>query len=497
MVRAQQAPISLLASKAFRRPMTALAFNLFATPQGMIPQGAAAPGVASGMLGVFDALLAQATGETASPQVPQAEPLAEAPDPEAALPDASAVPVAALFTPPSPPSMTDPEAEPVPEVSAPQVATTVFAVAPQAAPTAEILAPRAPRELPAAGAPDAPPVDVQADTPAPQPEGHAPASPKTQAPTAAASVVPAAAQPSPEAKVAPAPTAPVSAPQTQADVPAPDTTARHAPIPRDQAAPAVEAAPTQPRAVQTQTPPPAPHVPPPGPVKAQPKATAAASDKPAGAPVAPSVSKAAALTDAPVEFAPAGAEPDPAPAPAADLPDTPAAEARSQAPAANAATSAPAVQSPEAHVPAAAVRGSPETVASLAAQILGRLEAQNTRFEIALDPLGLGHVDIALEIGADGALKARMAFDTPQAAAELRGRSGELRQALEQAGFQLSDGSLSFDLASQGQRDRGGEQGQRPQHPNARAFEALMASEDDAALPFIRERRASGVDIRI
>lgn len=33
-----------------------------------------------------------------------------------------------------------------------------------------------------------------------------------------------------------------------------------------------------------------------------------------------------------------------------------------------------------------------------------------------------------------------MTFDTAQSAADLRGRSAELRQALEQAGFSVSDG---------------------------------------------------------
>jgi len=97
------------------------------------------------------------------------------------------------------------------------------------------------------------------------------------------------------------------------------------------------------------------------------------------------------------------------------------------------------------------VRGSPETVANLSAQIIRNLDAQTTRFDVALDPAGLGHVDVRVEIGADGRVSAAMSFDNPQAAAQLKTQAADIQKALTQAGFDLS-GGLSFDVAG----DRGG-----------------------------------------
>ena len=69
----------------------------------------------------------------------------------------------------------------------------------------------------------------------------------------------------------------------------------------------------------------------------------------------------------------------------------------------------------------APVRGSPETVAALSAEIVKKADAKTTRFDVALTPDGLGKVDVRIEIGRDGALTASMRFDTVHAAQELRG----------------------------------------------------------------------------
>ncbi|MDB5497337.1 MAG: flagellar hook length determination-like protein [Phenylobacterium sp.] len=155
------------------------------------------------------------------------------------------------------------------------------------------------------------------------------------------------------------------------------------------------------------------------------------------------------------------------------------------------------------HAAAVAVRGAPQTVANLAAQIAKKLDGRSTRFDVQLEPAGLGKVDVRVEIGAGGRMSAAMAFDTPQAAAELRSRAGELQRALEQAGFDIS-GGLSFDVA--GDSGQGGQaQGQNPDaNPNAafrgQAFQAVLDTAADAApssqLAF-RQSSAAGVDIRI
>jgi Meckel syndrome type 1 protein len=159
------------------------------------------------------------------------------------------------------------------------------------------------------------------------------------------------------------------------------------------------------------------------------------------------------------------------------------------------------------HNAAAVIRGAPETVANLAAEILKKLDGRSTRFNVELDPIGLGRVDVRVEIGAQGRLTAAMTFDNPQALSELKSRAGELQKALEQAGFDLS-GGLSFDftgdrgqsgqsLADQ-QQDGGGASAWR-----GRAFQAALdvaVGATDTALGGLitSQRRAdAGLDIRI
>ena len=157
---------------------------------------------------------------------------------------------------------------------------------------------------------------------------------------------------------------------------------------------------------------------------------------------------------------------------------------------------------PTAH--AAPVRATSETVANLTAQVSKHLEGQSTKFEVELNPAGLGRVSVSVEIAASGKMTAAMSFDSPQAAAELRARSNDLQRALEQAGFDLS-GGLSFDVAG----DRGDGRGAPQQQQNdgaawrGRAFQAVLGTAGEAvesasslALNYGR-RSTTGVDVRI
>ncbi|HYE46029.1 MAG TPA: flagellar hook-length control protein FliK [Caulobacter sp.] len=146
---------------------------------------------------------------------------------------------------------------------------------------------------------------------------------------------------------------------------------------------------------------------------------------------------------------------------------------------------------------AAQVRGAPETVAKLAAGILDRLEGQATRFDLELDPHGLGKVEVRVEIGADGRLTAQLGFDNAQGLAELRGRAQELRQALEQAGFSLTENSLSFDFAGQ-QRRQDGQPDTAAQTSAGQAFARALGLADDEADPApIRYQARRGLDLLV
>lgn len=169
---------------------------------------------------------------------------------------------------------------------------------------------------------------------------------------------------------------------------------------------------------------------------------------------------------------------------------------------------APTVATPAAmHAAAVAVRGAPQTVANLAAQIVKKLESKTTRFDVQLDPAGLGKVDVRVEIGAQGRITAALACHTAQGAEALRARSGELQQALEQAGFDVS-GGLSFEMAGGQGGQTGAGQGQNDRNDFGQAFrgrafqsgldvagDAAQAAADVAAR--LNRSRSAGVDIRI
>lgn len=127
-------------------------------------------------------------------------------------------------------------------------------------------------------------------------------------------------------------------------------------------------------------------------------------------------------------------------------------------------------------------RATIETTAHLAATIARKLEGRSTRFDMVLTPEDLGRVDVSLEIDSDGQLAARLAFDNPAAAADLRSRADELRRQLQDAGFQVTSDSLDF---SQRDPSSGGGAFDRQQQRNAlfAGGSRLAAQADLAAAP--------------
>jgi hypothetical protein len=145
-------------------------------------------------------------------------------------------------------------------------------------------------------------------------------------------------------------------------------------------------------------------------------------------------------------------------------------------------------------------RATIDATAQIAAQIQRRLEGRSTRFEIALRPAELGRVDVKLDIDSEGRLAARLAFDNPAAATDLRGRVDDLRRQLEAAGFELADDAFEF-----AERDSGSsafDGGQDARHGQNRAFAAAarLKTEIDVAQPpqwLALSLSPSGVDMKV
>jgi flagellar hook-length control protein FliK len=143
--------------------------------------------------------------------------------------------------------------------------------------------------------------------------------------------------------------------------------------------------------------------------------------------------------------------------------------------------------------------------AYLAAQMVKQLDGRATQFDLQLHPADLGRVDVQMRIQQDGKLNAQLAFDNPAAAAEFRDRSDELRQQLQQAGFDVSKDSLTFSERNpQGfgqQPQSGGQQSQsgwdQPDQ-RSRAFQnsAINAQTADLAASS-SSRVVTGLDMRV
>lgn len=171
------------------------------------------------------------------------------------------------------------------------------------------------------------------------------------------------------------------------------------------------------------------------------------------------------------------------------------------------ALSANTTAAPTDVVRSAVSAASAETTAMLGAQIAKRLENKVTRFDLVLTPEGLGEVDVILDIDADGGVTARLAFDNPLAAAELRARADELRRQLQDAGFTVAQDALSFSEKDAGQSGGGQSGRQFFDHERAqsagRAFAGAGRVSQAAEIAIAPQAWASpaltpsGVDLRV
>jgi Meckel syndrome type 1 protein len=161
--------------------------------------------------------------------------------------------------------------------------------------------------------------------------------------------------------------------------------------------------------------------------------------------------------------------------------------------------------------------GAPDTLANLSAQIVQKVGGQTTRFDVQLDPYGMGRVNVSVQIDAKGVMSAALSFEKPDSANFIRTHSAELQQSLAQAGFNLSSSAFSISTVDQGTQGgfnaggggqsallggdaSGGQQSQGGQARNAgRAFGAasLAADQTDQINTASRTFSARGLDIRI
>ena len=222
----------------------------------------------------------------------------------------------------------------------------------------------------------------------------------------------------------------------------------------------------------------------------------------AGAAPAEAAGRPGAAASAKGDDAVAGTDAGAAPATKADLfaaltdvasagPGTPDPVARTQA-ASSGQASAAADKAP------VAAAAPPVPLGQVPMTIGLRSLAGSSEFQIRLDPLELGRVDVTLDIDKDkGTVTTHLVVERVETLAMLQRDAGSLQQALAQAGLDPSQGGITMSLRSDG--GSGGEAAQRDGRPGR--GNALPTTPSDAAVsevaPLRTLRGLSGLDIRI
>ncbi len=95
------------------------------------------------------------------------------------------------------------------------------------------------------------------------------------------------------------------------------------------------------------------------------------------------------------------------------------------------------------------------TTQMVALQIQRNAAAKVDTFTMQLEPMNLGRLEIKMKFTRDGALKAQMTADKPETLSMLQKDAPQLQRILQEAGLDVDDSALSFDLRQQGQDQQG------------------------------------------
>lgn len=94
------------------------------------------------------------------------------------------------------------------------------------------------------------------------------------------------------------------------------------------------------------------------------------------------------------------------------------------------------------------------TTQMVALQIQRNAAAKVDTFTMQLDPMNLGRLEVKMKFTRDGALKAQMIAEKPETLSMLQKDAPQLQRILQQAGLDVDDGALSFDLRHHNGQDQ-------------------------------------------
>ncbi len=148
-------------------------------------------------------------------------------------------------------------------------------------------------------------------------------------------------------------------------------------------------------------------------------------------------------------------------------------------------------------------RFSPHTANQLAGQISQRFANGSRVFGIRLDPAELGRVDIRLELSQNNRVHATLTVERGDTLAEMQRSTRDLERALNDAGLELEEDGLTFEL-SEGSGEQESAESEQGSHFNVYGLDEDSAHELGAeiipgladAYGFSLSRR-DGVDLRV
>ena len=148
--------------------------------------------------------------------------------------------------------------------------------------------------------------------------------------------------------------------------------------------------------------------------------------------------------------------------------------------------------------PAATPATPPVQISQVPMTIGLRALSGSSQFEIRLDPLELGRIDVKLEIDKErGTVMTHMVVERVETLAMLQRDANSLQQALSQAGLDAQEGGINLSLRGDGQSgDRAGDQG-AGQDGRAPRGPWVPEAERVAEAPLRMLRGLGGLDIRI
>ncbi|MFV3126047.1 flagellar hook-length control protein FliK [Niveispirillum sp. KHB5.9] len=121
----------------------------------------------------------------------------------------------------------------------------------------------------------------------------------------------------------------------------------------------------------------------------------------------------------------------------------------------------------------------------------------NDRLSIRLNPQELGRIDVQLEIGTEGKLRAKVMVENPQTLEMLQKDAKHLEKALQEAGLQTDQNSLSFSLQDSGDQARE-RQDQREQSGHGTGIASEEVEQEDPAIIAQAQIMELGrVDVRV